>query len=85
MSVYVDNMFARLGRMRMSHMIADTTDELLDMAERVGVDVKHIQHQGTYKEHFDICKSKRTLAILEGAIPLPIRELGLKLRARRGK
>ncbi len=32
MAFYVDDMEARFGRMKMCHMIADTTEELLEMA-----------------------------------------------------
>lgn len=56
MSVYVDDMRAPFGRMVMSHMIADTHEELLEMADRVGVALKWIQHPGKLRrEHFDIC------------------------------
>jgi len=51
----------------MCHMLADTTEELLMMADRIGVARKWIQHAGTAREHFDICKSKRALAVLAGA------------------
>jgi hypothetical protein len=30
MPVFVDNMFAAFGRMKMSHLIADSEDELFD-------------------------------------------------------
>lgn len=64
-------------------MIADTSDELFLMAASIGVPRKHIQYKGTYKEHFDICLSKRTLAVRYGAEELTTRELGLKLKERR--
>jgi len=83
MSVYVDDMNANFGRMIMSHMIADSTQELLEMATAIGVDHKWIQDTGTYKEHFDISKSKRVLAIKQGAIPVTYREIGMMLSRRR--
>jgi len=54
--------------MMMCHMYADSTEELLAMADRIGVARKWIQYPGTYKEHFDVCKSKRALAVQDGAI-----------------
>lgn len=67
MTVYVDNMNATYGRMKMCHMFADSTDELLAMADRIGVQRKWLQHPGSIKEHFDICLSKRALAVTLGA------------------
>jgi len=55
MTVYVDNARKPFRRMLMCHMIADTTEELLEMVDRIGVDQKHIQFAGLAKEHFDIC------------------------------
>lgn len=81
--VYVDESKHKFGRMVMCHMIADSTDELLEMADTIGVARKWIQAAGTYREHFDICKSKRALAVRAGAIELSGRELGKKLRTRR--
>ena len=83
MSVYVDNMKAGFGRMVMCHMIADTSAELLEMADRIGVARKWIQRQGTYLEHFDICASKRVLAVKAGALEVSQRELAMKLEAKR--
>lgn len=42
MSVYVDNANLPFGRMRMCHMIADAHEELVGMAQTIGVDAKWI-------------------------------------------
>lgn len=87
MAVYVDDMhlspLGQLGRMKMCHMIADTTDELLAMADKIGVARKWIQKRGTANEHFDIATSKRALAVQAGAIEITMRELASKCRERR--
>ena len=83
MSVYVDDQRNDFGRLRMCHMIADTTYELLKMVDAIGIDRKWIQKPCTYKEHFDICISKRKLAVLAGAVELTANELGRKLIAKR--
>lgn len=70
MAVYVDDMEASYGRFVMCHMLADTTAELLAMADRIGVNRKWIQKAGTVHEHFDIAKSKRALAVQFGAIEI---------------
>ena len=75
MSVYVDSMGARYGRMIMCHMMADTTEELLEMADKIGVKRKWIQSAGTWREHFDICLSMRAKAVKFGAIEKSSREL----------
>lgn len=69
-------MNAKFGRMTMCHMIADTTEELLDMAGKIGVNKKWIQYPGTCQEHFDICLSKKKIAIELGAKEITMRELG---------
>lgn len=86
MAVYVDDMKAKFGRMIMCHMLADTTEELLTMADRIGVQRKWLQHQGTAKEHFDIALNKRGLAVAAGAIPITWRQAGMMtmVRARTG-
>jgi hypothetical protein len=83
MSVYVDDMKAGFGNMIMCHMIADTTEELVAMAVAIGVKTKWIQKPGTHAEHFDICLTKRALAIIHGALPISQMELGRKLLKRR--
>lgn len=75
MSVYVDNFEVNFGRMKMSHMVADSTEELLQMVDKIGVQRKWIQKQGTNLEHFDISISKKKLAVKYGAIEKPMVEL----------
>lgn len=74
MPVYVDDMNTMpLGHyrgMHMCHMIADTTEELLAMADKISVQRKWIQNAGTRHEHFDICTSKKKLAVRQGAIEI---------------
>jgi len=70
MAVYVDDMAYPFGRMIMFHMVADTTEELLEMVDKIGVQRKWIQHGGTWKEHFDISKEKRALAVKYGAVEI---------------
>jgi len=83
MAVYVDNMEASYGRMKMCHMLADTTDELLAMADRIGVARRRLQKPATCQEHFDICMSKRALAVAAGAKEITLRETELLIRAKR--
>lgn len=83
MSVYVDSMRASYGRMVMCHMIADSTRELLAMADRIGVKRRWLQDAGTYREHFDICLTKRSAAVVAGAIEVTQRELADRIRRRR--
>lgn len=71
MAVYVDTMRAKFGRMTMCHMVADTDDELRTMARRIGVAQKW--HQG---DHFDICLTKRRMAVERGAIEITWRQTG---------
>ena len=69
MTVYVDNMRAKYGRLIMCHMIADTEGELRAMADQIGVAQKW--HQG---DHFDICLSKREIAVSLGAVEITLRQ-----------
>ena len=83
MSVYVDDMRANYGRMIMCHMLADTTAELLFMADRIGVARRWLQDAGTDREHFDIALSKRAEAVRLGAIQIGKRELMHVMRRKR--
>lgn len=75
MTVYVDDMYkypiGQFGRMKMSHMIADTEDELHEMAGKIGIARRW--YQG---DHYDIALSKRALAISFGAVAITYRQLG---------
>lgn len=79
MSVYVDDMYkypmGQFRRMKMSHMIADTEEELHAMAKHIGVSRKW--YQG---DHYDICITMRKRAIERGAKELTLRELAEKCR-----
>ena len=88
MPVYVDDMYlsnmGRFGRMKMSHMIADSTEELLGMVKIIGLNEKWIQQSGTYMEHFDVSMSLRSKALKAGAVAITMRELVVKCQARNG-
>lgn len=79
MSVYVDSAFHRFWRMKMCHMIADTLEELHAMADRIGVDRRWFQAKASFP-HYDVCKSKRTLAVKAGAIECHRKEFVTHLR-----
>ena len=87
MTVFIDDMYkapmGRLGRMKMSHMMADTREELIAMAQSIGLSLDYIQYDdlGRSRRHFDVSKSYREKAINNGAIPVTMRELARKARA----
>jgi len=83
MSTYVDNMQAPFGRMKMCHMVADTPEELLAMADKIGVQRKWLQKAGIHHEHFDIALTKRKRAVEAGAKEVTQLELGKIIRAKR--
>lgn len=79
MTVYIDDMYlspmGRYGRMKMSHMIADTHDELMKMATHIGLAHKWLQKKGAADEHFDVSMEYRERAIKAGAVPVTMKEL----------
>lgn len=55
--------------MIMCHMFADTDEELEDMARKIGLSPAWIQKpRESIGPHYDISKSKRAWAVLNGAI-----------------
>ena len=84
MTVYVDDMKAGFGRMKMCHMLADTDDELHAMAALIGVARKWWQSpERTSGSHYDIALSKRALAIQAGAVEITLRQAGAMNSRRR--
>lgn len=67
------------------HMVADTSEELLAMADKIGVQRKWLQKAGTHHEHFDIALTKRKRAVEAGAKEVTRLELGKIIRAKRDK
>lgn len=78
MAVYVDDMRAKFGRMVMCHMIADSEPELHIMARKIGIARKWFQDprtmRGVSHPHYDICLSKKALAVACGAIEITARQ-----------
>lgn len=82
MAVYVDDMRAPFRGMVMCHMAADTSEELLAMADKIGVARKWLQKPGTCYEHFDIALSKRAQAVRAGAVEVTRKDLVRRMMQR---
>jgi len=86
MTVYVDDMhltnMGRLGRMKMCHMTADSTEELLKMAYNLGMSRDWLQEEGTWKEHFDVATGKRAKAVALGAVEITMKQTVALAKAR---
>lgn len=87
MPVYVDDMHlypaGQLGRMKMSHMLADTDEELHAMADKIGVARHWHQAPPRHDSHYDIAKAKRSQALALGAIAITWRQAGAMSTRRR--
>lgn len=97
MSVYVDPLFkvhpamvknAQARRLtekhgEWCHMIADTQEELIDFAVRMGMRYSWIQKPNTPEVHFDLVPSRRTKAIRMGAIEITQKELVARINGKR--
>lgn len=85
MTVYVDDMYrypmGEFGRMKMSHMIADTEEELHAMAAAIGIARRWFQTKS--HPHYDISMGRRDMAIARGAVPVPLRLMGTMVATRR--
>ena len=83
MTVYVDNMRAKFGRLVMCHMLADTDEELHAMADTIGVARRWHQAPPRHDSHYDIALSKRALAVAGGAIEITWRQASAMAMRRR--
>jgi hypothetical protein len=94
MSVYVDDMrrparppgYRGPGTPRWSHLVADSHEELIRFARRLGLNLTWIQHQGAVIEHFDVTETVRKHALRLGALPISYgRESGLLTMLKRAR
>jgi hypothetical protein len=76
--VYVDHARNRYRGMLMSHLVADTDEELERFAHELGLRPEWAQHQ-----HYDISEGMRYKAIRHGARAVTTRQIIRVLRARR--
>ena len=84
MTVYVDDMEAAFGPMKMCHMLADSDDELHAMADAIGVQRRwHQKPPKCSTSHYDIAKSKRALAVNAGAVEITMRQASAMCARRR--
>lgn len=79
MSVYVDGERNKFGRMVMCHMFADSLAELHAMAEAIGMDRDWFQPLSF--PHYDVSLSRRSVAVVNGAIEVDRRQ-GYEIRKR---
>lgn len=89
MTVYVDDMRkpVRLNRFtaNWSHLYADTSEELTEIASQLGLKPEWLQCAGTWKEHYDVTDQSRKKALELGAVSVTYRETGIYMAARRKK
>ena len=83
MAIYVDHARIPYRRMLMSHLLADSSQELEDARRNLGLPDGCTQYPGTAKEHLDISESKRREALDMGALEISSRELVGIIRKRR--
>lgn len=76
--VYVDDMKAAFKNMIMCHLFADSDEELMDFAKRIG-----LKPAWKHNDHFDISQTKRKLAIEIGAKEISQKEMAIMVCKKR--
>ena len=83
MAVYVDDLkhypTTSLREKTWCHMLADTSEELDQVAAQIGLKASWKQHPSRPTEHYDLTPSKRAAAIRAGAIQKSSREIARDL------
>jgi hypothetical protein len=62
--------------------MADSSEELVEFARRIGLNPAWIQYRGTAREHFDVTDGMRRRAVAYGAIEMEMLEMGRWARQR---
>lgn len=76
MAVFVGTIEYAFDRMKMFHLVADNLDQLHQMVDKIGISRRWFQNtKSDGIPHYDICKSKKVLAIQHGAIELNDRQI----------
>ena len=83
MPLYVDHARLPYRRMLMSHLLADTSEEIKQAEKLLGLPANSVQYLGTPKEHLDVSESKRVIAVKMGAIEVTSKYLILIIREKR--
>jgi hypothetical protein len=65
------------------HMVADTPEELDEIARKLQLKPRWKQKVGTPSEHYDLPVEGREAAVALGAIPVSSRQIVTMIRARR--
>jgi hypothetical protein len=80
-TVFVDSADIPYRRMLMCHLIADTLAELHAMAARIGVQRRWFQPCPPHSfPHYDICQTKKALALAAGAVEVDRRRLAAHMK-----
>jgi len=78
MSVFVDDLWYRqrgAALSRSCHMMAESRKELDDFAKRIG-----LKKSWRHADHYDLTQTKRSKAVLSGAIEISTREMVSRFR-----